>query len=64
MKKIGLIAGISFLAGAIFFALSFGYFQDSADNRIALKPAAVRAESMDTLKTPVSKGVASGVGKR
>ncbi|NIM14638.1 MAG: Do family serine endopeptidase [Candidatus Aminicenantes bacterium] len=52
MKKIGFIAGISFLAGAIFFALSFGYFQDSANNRIALKPDAARAESMDTLEAP------------
>jgi S1-C subfamily serine protease len=52
MKKIGLIAGISFLAGAIFFALSFGFFQDSAGNRIALKPAAARAESMDTPASP------------
>lgn len=29
MKKAGLIAGVSFLAGAIFFALTFGYIQNS-----------------------------------
>ncbi|MEN8152495.1 MAG: Do family serine endopeptidase [Acidobacteriota bacterium] len=29
MKKTGFIAGISFLAGAIFFALAFGYIQNS-----------------------------------
>lgn len=29
MKKAGLITGVSFLAGAIFFALTFGYIQNS-----------------------------------
>ena len=32
MKKIGLIAGASFLAGAVFFALSFGFLQKSVDH--------------------------------
>ena len=45
MKKIGMIAGISFLAGAIFFALTFGYFQNSENNRTTLTPAVAKAES-------------------
>jgi serine protease Do len=54
MKKIGFIAGISFMAGAIFFALSFGYFQDSAGNRVALKPDAAGAETMNKPGAPES----------
>ncbi len=46
MKKIGLIAGISFLAGALFFALSFGYFQKSESHEPILEPLVVRAESV------------------
>ena len=46
MKKIGLIAGISFLAGAIFFALSFGYLQESENNEPVLSPPEVQAESI------------------
>jgi len=46
MKKIGLIAGISFLAGALFFALSFGYLQKSEDNEPVLSPPEVQAESI------------------
>ncbi len=38
MKKIGLIAGASFLAGAIFFALSFGFLQKTVNNEPILKP--------------------------
>ncbi len=34
MKKAGLIAGVSFLAGAIFFALTFGYIQNSDGSTI------------------------------
>lgn len=34
MKKTGLIAGVSFLAGAIFFALTFGYIQNSDGSTI------------------------------
>jgi serine protease Do len=45
MKKIGLIAGISFLAGVLFFALSFGYFQDNGSNHTALSPAVAQAQT-------------------
>jgi serine protease Do len=56
MKKIGLIAGISFLAGAIFFALAFGYFHNSSDNdnRRALTPDIAKAETGDSLETSAS----------
>lgn len=46
MKKIGMIAGISFLAGALFFALSFGYLQKSKSNEPILSPLEVQAESI------------------
>jgi len=46
MKKIGIIVGLSFLAGALFFALTFGYFQKSEDNRSFLSPEVVRAETV------------------
>jgi serine protease Do len=46
MKKIGIIAGASFLAGAIFFALSFGFLQKAANNRPVLSQDVVRAESL------------------
>ncbi|MCX6553664.1 MAG: trypsin-like peptidase domain-containing protein, partial [Candidatus Aminicenantes bacterium] len=45
MKKIGIIAGASFLAGAIFFALSFGFLQKAANDQPVLSQAVVRAES-------------------
>ena len=45
MKKIGLIAGGSFLLGALFFALSFGFFQKSDDQKTILKPMIVQAET-------------------
>jgi serine protease Do len=46
MKKSGLIAGISFLAGAIFFALSFGFLQKTADHQPEIRPAVAMAESV------------------
>jgi len=46
MKKIGIIAGASFLAGAIFFALSFGFLQKAANDQPVLSQAVVRAESL------------------
>ncbi|MCX6557538.1 MAG: Do family serine endopeptidase [Candidatus Aminicenantes bacterium] len=46
MKKIGIVAGASFLAGAIFFALSFGFLQKAANNQPVLSQAVVRAESL------------------
>jgi serine protease Do len=47
MKKIGLIAGISFLAGALFFALTFGYFQKSDDQKPVLSPNTAQAETIN-----------------
>jgi serine protease Do len=46
MKKIGLVVGISFLAGALFFALTFGYLQKSESNRSVLSPTIARAETI------------------
>jgi serine protease Do len=37
MKKIGIVAGASFLAGALFFALSFGYLQNTPDRQPVLR---------------------------
>lgn len=37
MKRVGLAAGIGFLAGALFFALFFGYFQQSKGNNVEYK---------------------------
>jgi serine protease Do len=51
MKKIGIIAGASFLAGAIFFALSFGFLQKTVNNQPVLRPALARAESLSTTVT-------------
>jgi serine protease Do len=51
MKKIGIIAGASFLAGAIFFALSFGFLQKTVNDQPVLSPAMVRAESLSTTVT-------------
>ncbi|HSQ34833.1 MAG TPA: Do family serine endopeptidase [Candidatus Binatia bacterium] len=51
MKKIGIVAGISFLAGAIFFALSFGFLQKTVDNQPVLSPAVARAESLPAATT-------------
>lgn len=55
MKKIGLIAGISFLAGALFFALTFGYLQknevvenpSSSTTETILGPSVARADAID-----------------
>ena len=49
MKKTGLIAGISFLAGALFFALSFGFLQHTADRGTVIAPEVARAESVAPL---------------
>jgi serine protease Do len=46
MKKIGLIAGASFLAGAVFFALSFGFLQKTVNNEPVISPAVARAASL------------------
>lgn len=61
MKKIGIIAGASFLAGAIFFALTFGYIQKDADNRVTLTPPITKAETAEAeeLKPVKIKG---GIG--
>lgn len=52
MKKIGLIAGASFLAGAVFFALSFGFLQKNADNEPVLSPQVARAETLPPTANP------------
>lgn len=79
MKKIGIIVAISFVAGAIFFALTFGYFQQAnapdmvnAPNErgtiTTLAPPTVKADSID-LSTkgfsfaPLVKKVKAGVVK-
>jgi len=54
MKKIGLIAGASFLAGAVFFALSFGFLQKTVNNEPTISPAVARAESVTTPVAPSS----------
>jgi serine protease Do len=54
MKKIGLVAGASFLAGAVFFALSFGFLQKSADNEPVIRPALARAEAVAEPTVPGS----------
>jgi serine protease Do len=46
MKKIGIIAGASFLAGAIFFALSFGFLQKTVNDQPVLRPAVISAETI------------------
>jgi serine protease Do len=53
MKKIGIIAGASFLAGAIFFALSFGFLQKTVNDQPVLSQSVARAES---LSAPVAAG--------
>jgi len=44
MKKTALIVGISFLAGAIFFALTFGYLHKETNEGLVLSPQKVEAE--------------------
>ncbi len=46
MKKTGLIAGASFLAGAVFFALSFGFLQKGVHNQPVIAPEVAHAESV------------------
>jgi serine protease Do len=46
MKKIGLIAGISFLAGALFFALSFGYLQKDENRQPYISQPVAQAETV------------------
>ena len=46
MKKIGFVAGASFLAGAIFFALSFGFLQKTANETPFISPEIARAASL------------------
>jgi serine protease Do len=54
MKKIGLIAGASFLAGALFFALSFGFLQKSVNHSPIISPAVARAETVAAQVIPSS----------
>jgi serine protease Do len=54
MKKIGLIAGASFLAGAVFFALSFGFLQKTVNDEPVISPAVARAESVAPEAAPGS----------
>ncbi|MCX6582660.1 MAG: Do family serine endopeptidase [Candidatus Aminicenantes bacterium] len=69
MKKIGLIAGVSFLAGAIFFALSFGFLQKSTGQKPILDTPVVQAEAapvtgLETINfAPVVKKVKPAVVK-
>ncbi len=46
MKKSGLLIGVGFLAGALFFALSFGFLQKSEKNEPIISPAVALAESV------------------
>jgi serine protease Do len=46
MKRIGWIAGLSFLAGAVFFALSFGYLQKTDTKGTVLAPTVANADSV------------------
>ena len=48
MKKIGFVAGVSFLAGAIFFALTFGFMQKDSAEVQQIKQTEAYA---DTIKT-------------
>ena len=52
MKKTGLVAGLAFLAGAIFFALTFGFLQKTKDNRPVISPAIANAESTAVASLP------------
>ncbi len=47
MKRIGVIAGVSFLAGVIFFVLTFGFIHRDADNRITLTPQTADAQAAE-----------------
>ncbi|MCP5054636.1 MAG: trypsin-like serine protease [bacterium] len=71
MKKIGMIAGISFMAGVLFFALAFGYFQDNGVGSPVLSLPVVEAETSAPPRpigqgfsfAPVVKKVRAGVVK-
>jgi len=45
MKKSAWIAGVGFLAGAVFFALTFGYLQKTGTGETVLDPTVARAET-------------------
>ncbi|HDP94088.1 MAG TPA: Do family serine endopeptidase [Candidatus Aminicenantes bacterium] len=47
MKRITWIAGVSFVLGALFFALTFGFLQRSSDDSATLAPQAVEAQSIE-----------------
>lgn len=47
MKRITWIAGISFVLGALFFALTFGFLQRSGDDPATLSPRTVQAQSTE-----------------
>jgi len=49
MKKMGFVAGASFLAGAIFFALTFGFFQQDISEVPQIKQAEVYAETTQSV---------------
>lgn len=53
MKKLGLIVGVSFLAGALFFALTFGYLQKDRENQPVLSPPEVQAEALSPEPTEI-----------
>ncbi|MCP5048684.1 MAG: Do family serine endopeptidase [bacterium] len=55
MKKIGMIAGTSFLAGALFFALTFGFLQDDGSDGLVLTPATVKAQATETETTQTTQ---------
>jgi len=72
MKKIGIIAAISFLAGTIFFALTFGFFQKKEttqpqESTSRISPPVVNAETIDNPKefsfAPLVKKVRAAVVK-
>ncbi|MBN2347065.1 MAG: Do family serine endopeptidase [Candidatus Aminicenantes bacterium] len=52
MKKIGLVAGASFLAGAVFFALSFGFLQKGVNEEPILSPSVANAQSAEVPGAP------------
>lgn len=51
MKKTGLIAGLSFLAGAVFFALGFGFLRQSGPDRFELSQDVARAENLPAVSS-------------